>query len=82
MRKALDRLGVVEGFGVRRREEKMEKNSWLNGVGRFRLLFTSPFRLKKMRMAESILVALWSMNTVEGEKKPICARGSGLVREN
>lgn len=54
MRKALDRVGAGEGLGVSRREEKVEKNSWLKGVGRFKLLFTSPFRLKKTRMAESM----------------------------
>ena len=54
MRKALDRVGAGEGLGVRRREEKVEKNWWVNGVGRFRLLFTSPLRSKKTRIAESM----------------------------
>jgi len=54
MRKALDRVGTGEGLVVRRREEEVEKNSWVNGVGRFRLPSTSPLRLKKTRIAESM----------------------------
>ena len=54
MRKVLDKVVTGEGLVVRRREEKVEKNSCVNGVGRFRLLFTSPLRSKKTRMAESM----------------------------
>ena len=54
IRKALNRVGAEEGVRVRRREEEVEKNSWLKGVGRFRLLLTSPFKLKKTRIEESM----------------------------
>ena len=54
IRKALNRVGAGEGVRVRRREEEVEKNSWLKGVGRFRLLLTSPFKLKKTRIEESM----------------------------
>ena len=56
IRKALNRVGAGAGEGVRvrRREEEVEKNSWLKGVGRFRLLLTSPFKLKKTRIEESM----------------------------
>ena len=54
IRKTLNRVGAGEGVRVRRREEEVEKNSWLKGVGRFRLLLTSPFKLKKTRIEESM----------------------------